>query len=88
MADHLETGLDSFDPSERREALQALCEKVERGDIELPEAGSAVNLHYHTFFSYNCRGYSPSTIAWLARTAGLAVAGIVDFDVLDGLEEF
>ncbi|MBN1456418.1 MAG: hypothetical protein JW912_01030, partial [Sedimentisphaerales bacterium] len=29
-----------------------------------------------------------SKIVWLARKRGLAVAGIVDFDVFDGLEEF
>ncbi|MES1180661.1 MAG: hypothetical protein ABUL66_02230, partial [Verrucomicrobiota bacterium] len=38
--------------------------------------------------SYNAYGYSPSKFAWLARRRGLAVAGIVDFDVLDALEEF
>jgi hypothetical protein len=54
----------------------------------LPQAGTAVNLHCHTFFSYNSYGYSPSKFAWLARKVGLAVAGIVDFDVLDGLDEF
>lgn len=47
-----------------------------------------VNLHCHTFFSYNSYGYSPSKFAWLARKSGLAVAGVVDFDVLDALEEF
>jgi hypothetical protein len=56
--------------------------------IPLPQPGTAVNLHAHTFFSYNAYGYSPSKFAWLARKAGLAAAGIVDFDVLDGLEEF
>ena len=50
--------------------------------------GADVNLHAHTFFSYNAYGYSPSKFAWLARKAGLAVAGIVDFDVLDGVDEF
>jgi hypothetical protein len=54
----------------------------------LPDIGQDVNLHCHTFFSYNSYGYSPSKFAWLARRAGLAVAGIVDFDVLDGLQEF
>ncbi|HUU55235.1 MAG TPA: hypothetical protein VMY87_09995, partial [Armatimonadota bacterium] len=54
----------------------------------LPEAGDAVNLHCHTFFSYNVYGYSPAKFAWLARRAGLAVGGIMDFDVLDGLAEF
>jgi hypothetical protein len=84
----LEEKLDSFDPAERRKALEVLCERVESGEAALPSPGQAVNLHFHTFFSYNCRGYSPSRIAWHARKTGLAVAGIVDFDVLDGLDEF
>jgi hypothetical protein len=54
----------------------------------LPEPGTDVNIHCHTFFSYNTYGYSPSKFAWLARKRGLAVAGVVDFDVLDALEEF
>jgi len=33
-------------------------------------------------------GYSPWKFAWLARKTGLAMAGIVDFDVLDALDEF
>jgi len=66
----------------------ALCEKVKAGDIVLPTPGTDVNLHCHTFFSYNTYGYSPTRFAWLARKKGLAVAGVVDFDVLDALEEF
>jgi hypothetical protein len=84
----LESRLDSFDPGERKQALTALCEKVRAGEITLPRAGTDVNLHCHTFFSYNTYGYSPSKFAWLARKAGLAVAEVVDFDVLDALEEF
>jgi len=84
----LEGRLDSFDPWERREALAGLAELAARGKAPLPDAGDWVNLHCHTFFSYNPYGYSPTSFAWLARRAGLAVAGIVDFDVLDGLEEF
>ena len=88
MIEELECRLDSFDPGERKEALLALCEKAGAGQIDLPEAGTDVNIHCHTFFSYNTYGYSPSKFAWLARKAGLAVAGVVDFDVLDALEEF
>ena len=88
MTESLEQQLDSFDPAERRRALAALWRQVQDGQIPLPEPGTDVNLHAHTFFSYNACGYSPSKFAWLARKAGLAVAGIVDFDVLDGLEEF
>jgi hypothetical protein len=86
--DSLERELDSFDAARRRKALKALCRLAEQGAIVLPKPGTDVNLHAHTFFSYNAYGYSPSKYAWLARKAGLAAAGIVDFDVLDGLEEF
>ena len=86
--EELEQQLDSFDPTERKQALTSLSEKVSANEIILPEAGKAVNLHCHTFFSFNSYGYSPSKFAWLARKAGLAVAGVVDFDVLDALEEF
>jgi hypothetical protein len=84
----LEQKLDSFNAAERKKALLDLLLKVTTGEIALPLHSTAVNLHCHTFFSYNSYGYSPSKFAWLARKAGLAVAGIVDFDVLDGLDEF
>jgi len=84
----LEEKLDSFDDCERRQALAALRDDVQQGRSRLPSAGERINLHCHTFFSYNAYGYSPSKFAWLARKAGLAVAGIADFDVLDGLDEF
>jgi hypothetical protein len=86
--EQLEKNLDSFDYLERRNALNALMEKVHSGEIILPPAGTDVNLHFHTFFSYNSSGYSPTKIAWLARKIHLAVAGVIDFDVLDALEEF
>ena len=86
--ERLEQELDDFDPDRRREALAALWRNAESGKEALPEPGGEVNLHAHTFFSYNAYGYSPSKFAWLARKRGLAAAGIVDFDVLDGLEEF
>ncbi len=86
--DELERQLDDFDPARRGEALRLLWRDVQSGEIVLPTPGVEVNLHAHTFFSYNAYGYSPSKFAWLARKAGLAAAGIVDFDVLDGIEEF
>jgi hypothetical protein len=86
--ERLERQLDDFDRGRRSEALTLLWRAAERGDDALAEPGSDVNLHAHTFFSYNAYGYSPSKFAWLARKAGLAVAGIVDFDVLDGVDEF
>ena len=88
MCNELEQKLDSFNPEQRRQVLKELVQKVNTGQITFPEPGTDVNLHCHTFFSYNCYGYSPTRFAWLARKTGLALAGIVDFDVLDGLEEF
>ncbi len=88
MIETLEQQLDSFDAVERRQALLSLLDQVEAGKIRLPEPGRFVNLHCHTFLSYNSYGYSPTKFAWLARKAGLAVVGTVDFDVLDALDEF
>ena len=72
LIDELEKRLDSFDASERRKALTALREMVETGVTPLPKAGTDVNLHAHTFFSFNSYGYSPSKLAWLFRKEGLA----------------
>jgi hypothetical protein len=88
MNELLEKQLDSFDPARRRAALEALWQAARDGAVALPPPGRFVNLHAHTFFSYNAYGYSPSGFAWRARQAGLAAAGVVDFDVLDALEEF
>jgi hypothetical protein len=88
LIEKLEQQLDSFDAAERRQALLSLVQKAQHGEVALPETGRFVNLHCHTFFSYNTYGYSPTKFAWLARRAGLAVAGTTDFDVLDALDEF
>ena len=88
MIEKLERQLDSFDPAERKGALLALLEKVKAGEIAFSKPCRFVNLHCHTFFSYNAYGYSPTKFAWLARKAGLAVVGTTDFDVLDALDEF
>lgn len=84
----LEQALDDFNPSVRRRALLQLCEQVRAATSLPPAPQPIVNLHSHTFFSYNACGYSPSKFAWLARRRGLAAAGVVDFDVLDALDEF
>ena len=88
MIEKLELELDSLDANRRKNALLTLWEEAKAARIELTPPGTDVNIHCHTFFSYNTYGYSPSKFAWLARKAGLAVAGVVDFDVLDALDEF
>lgn len=86
--EQLEQQLDSFNAAPRRAALAKLWDLTQSGNVTLAKPDTDVNLHSHTFFSYNAYGYSPSKFAWLARKRGLAAAGIVDFDVLDALEEF
>ena len=83
-----EKRLNSFDSGERRTALEELASLVRSGEIRLPPVKPEVNLHYHTFFSFNANGWSPSRIAWESVRYGLDVSGIVDFDVLDGMDEF
>ncbi|MBI5094317.1 MAG: hypothetical protein HZB26_17985 [Candidatus Hydrogenedentes bacterium] len=84
----LESRLNDFNPAARRAALEELAGQARRGQIDFTLTRPVVNLHCHTFFSYNGYGYSPSYIAWRARCEGLYMAGIVDFDVLDAVDEF
>lgn len=82
----LEAQLNDFDPRQRAAALASLADLADR--LPPVQPVDAVNMHCHTFFSFNAYGYSPSGLAWLARRRGLAALGIVDFDVLDGVDEF
>jgi hypothetical protein len=81
----LEKALNSFDRDRRLAALKELAPYVSQ--FAAPEADVA-NMHCHTFFSYNAYGHSPASLAWLARRRGIKLMGIVDFDVLDGVDEF
>ena len=61
---------------------------AQQGQIPLEPNTEAVNLHSHTFFSFNAYGHSPTFLAWLAKRNGFGGIGIVDFDVLDAVDEF
>jgi hypothetical protein len=76
--------LNNPSPDIRRSALHELLQMQPRFHM----GTDLVNLHIHSFFSYNSYDWSPSRIAWEAKQNGLQVAGIIDFDVLDGLEEY
>lgn len=82
--DELQASLNSFDPKERKDALVSLkySAPVSR------DVSENVNMHFHSFYSYNSKGWSPSRIAWESHAAGLYAAGLCDFDVLDGQDEF
>lgn len=80
----LEAQLNDFSPNKRAQALEALI----ASGAPAGASQSAVNMHCHTFFSYNAYGFSPTGLAWLARQRGFKAMGIVDFDVLNGVDEF
>ena len=78
-----DSAIDNFDAATRRQALeQAAAAET------FPATKAIVNVHAHTFFSFNYRGYSPSHFALESKRQALAVSGIVEFDCLDGLDEF
>jgi len=83
-----EIDLGSFDREMRNSALHKLNELLKSDEVSIVPELPIVNLHCHTFFSFNAYYYSPSAFAWEAKKRGLYAAGIIDFDVLDGVEEF
>ncbi|MCC7353866.1 MAG: hypothetical protein IT330_08930, partial [Anaerolineae bacterium] len=84
----LERQLNHFSLKTRLDALAQLVALVQQGAIKPESEAEAANMHCHTFFSFNAYGYSPAALAWLAKRRGFNLVGIVDFDVLDGVEEF
>ncbi len=84
----LETELNHFDSTVRSHALSQLVDLSANGQITFPPVREVANLHCHSFYSYNAFGFSPSALAWQARKNGYRLMGIVDFDVLDGVDEF
>ncbi len=76
--------LSSFDPEERRAALVQLQNQQSFNKEEQQN----VNMHFHSFYSYNAEYWSPARIAWESKKNALYATGIIDFDVLSGLEEF
>ena len=77
MDEALKVKLNSFDPAQRA-----------AGIAEVRKIYSAFNMHCHSFYSYNGYGYSPSMLAALAKENNWRSAMLVDFDVLDGVDEF
>jgi len=84
----LEANLNHFDPTVRAQALTELVSLAQGGDVLLEPEAEVANMHCHTFFSFNAYDHSPTSLAWLARRRGFRLMGIVDFDVLDGVDEF
>jgi hypothetical protein len=81
--EHAESRLNAFDPAIRAEALDDL---LAGATLALPT--ETANLHCHTFYSFNAYGHSPTSLAWLAQRQRMKLIGMVDFDVLDAVDEF
>jgi hypothetical protein len=84
----LEANLNDFAPQLRSTALNELVALADQSKIGMQPTIDAVNMHAHTFFSFNAYGHSPSSLVWLARKSGYKAIGSVDFDVLDAVDEF
>lgn len=80
-----EARLNDFRPGVREQALTRL---LELGPPPVDPWRDVANMHCHTFFSFNAYGFSPTALAWLGRQRGYRLMGIVDFDVLDGVDEW
>ena len=84
----LEVKLNDFSAPVRAQALADLVMLARQDDVSVASETELINLHCHTFYSYNAYGYSPTALAWLAKRNGFKALGIVDFNVLDGVEEY
>ena len=79
----LEAKLNDFSAPIRAQALADLIMLVRQGDVVVVSETELINLHCHTFYSYNAYGYSPTALAWLAKRSGFKALGVVDFNVLE-----
>ena len=82
---HMEN-LNHEDATMRLDSLRRLAAGIARGDIPEPGKLHYGNNHIHTCYSFS--PYSPSKAVWMAYSAGLATAGIVDHDSVGGAREF
>ncbi|OQA86738.1 MAG: hypothetical protein BWY31_01139 [Lentisphaerae bacterium ADurb.Bin242] len=84
----LQEKLVCYDENTRKEALLQFKEEF----ASTPEAAAPEiqdnNMHCHTSFSFNGYGFSPSYIACWAKAERLFAVGKIEFDVLDGADEF
>jgi hypothetical protein len=76
--------MNDFDATVRLNALQSVTDTV----TVTPAAVPQVNMHCHSFFSYNGYDASPSRIVYEAKRNDWFATGLCDFDVLDGMREF
>jgi hypothetical protein len=77
--------LGKLNQEERENRLQALEVIAKDTSFRTPDK-RYVNNHIHSTYSFS--PYSPTAVAFAAKEAGLATAGIVDHDSIGGAKEF
>ncbi len=87
MNKEIEKKLLSFDYKERKETLHNLKEAIEKGRIKKVSQKPYLNLHIHSFHSFNYKNWSPSRIVFEGWRYNLQYTGVVDFDTLIAIEE-
>jgi len=80
--------LSSFDPDIRKKSLSDISFLIKKGRIRKSDKPTPwINLHIHTFHSFNCEHWSPSRVIYEGWHRNLKYTGTVDFDTLAGLDE-
>lgn len=81
--------INSFESEKRKYSFNKLLEETSPNFLSKEEQKVKLfNLHCHSFFSYNAYNLSPAGLVWNAVKNNFYAIGLVDFDVLDGVEEF
>lgn len=83
-----EESLNDFNIQKRMDTFRSLLSSIELHSKDRSESLRVFNLHCHSFFSYNGYGLSPTALVWKAKQNNFYAIGLVDFDVLDGVDEF
>lgn len=79
--------LNDRDIQVRTQAFRHLLAARTLSQLHCRPQTELVNMHCHTFFSFNAYGYSPMALAWLAVERGWRAMATVDFEVLDAVDE-
>lgn len=80
--------LSDFNEGIREKSLFKIVELIKKREIKKDnEFYGYLNVHIHTFHSFNYKNWSPSRIVFEGWKKGLLYIGTVDFDTLSGLEE-
>ncbi|MCX7917256.1 MAG: hypothetical protein N2589_03925, partial [bacterium] len=80
--------LSNFNAEIRRKKLIEISDLINKGKINKDnEFQGFLNIHIHTFHSFNYKNWSPYRIIFEGWKKGLLYMGTVDFDTLAGVEE-